>query len=64
MTVLDVISRHRECESVFKKYEEVVGECICCVALFETLEHVADTYSLDLNELLGELERVIIKRRL
>ena len=30
MTVLDVVSRCRETEGVFKRYDARVGECICC----------------------------------
>ncbi len=48
MTVLDVVSRHRETEAVFKQYDEQAGECICCQALFEPLKNVAANYNLDL----------------
>jgi len=30
MTVLDVVSRWRETEAVFKRYDARAGECICC----------------------------------
>ncbi|HOO91304.1 MAG TPA: hypothetical protein PLA74_10820 [Syntrophales bacterium] len=40
-SVLDVISRFRQTERVFKKYDEIAGECICCQALFESLGDVA-----------------------
>ena len=58
MTVLEVIHRHRQTETVFKKYDEQAGICICCQALFETLEEVAGKYNLDLEALLLELEAV------
>ncbi len=56
MTVLDVISRHRETEAVFKSYADAAGECICCQALFDPLQTVAERYGLDLRRLLEELE--------
>jgi chaperonin GroEL (HSP60 family) len=56
MTVLDVVSRHRQTETVFKKYEEQAGACICCEALFEPLKAVAEKYGLDLEQVLTELE--------
>jgi hypothetical protein len=56
MTVLDVISRYRETEAVFKQYDERAGECICCQALFEPLRNVATKYGLDLKKLITDLE--------
>lgn len=59
MTVLDIISKHRETEAVFKHYDEKAGECICCRALFDTVGDVAQRYGLDLAELMVDLENVI-----
>ena len=56
MTVLDIISRYRETESVFKRYDAVAGECICCQALFDPLRKVAEKYDLDLQNLLTDLK--------
>ena len=56
MTVLDVVSRHRKTEAVFKQYDEQAGECICCQALFEPLKNVATKYGLDLKKLITDLE--------
>ncbi len=59
MTVLDVVSRYRQTEAVFKRYDTQAGECICCQALFESLRDVAEKYHLDLKELLTDLESVM-----
>jgi hypothetical protein len=56
MTVLDIISKYRKTEAVFKQYDQQAGECICCQALFEPLSIVATKYGLDLRTLLKELE--------
>jgi len=56
MTVLDVVSRHRQTEAVFKQYDAQAGECICCQALFEPLWAVAEKYRLDLDKLVADLE--------
>lgn len=56
MTVLDVVSRYRQTEAVFRKYDEQAGVCICCEALFESLKTVSEKYGLDLKSLLSELE--------
>jgi len=56
MTVLDVVSRWRETEAVFKRYDAQAGECICCRSLFESVQDVAQKYGLDLKSLLRDLE--------
>jgi len=58
MTVLEIIHRHRQTETVFRKYDEQAGTCICCNSLFETLEDVAEKYNLGMEGLLMELEAV------
>ncbi len=55
MTILDIVSDYPETESVFKSYDQKIGECICCRKLFDTLRETADCYALDLTALLNEL---------
>ncbi len=55
MTVLDVVSKYRGTEEVFHRYDNQAGECVCCNALFDTLQEVADKYRLNLQELLDKL---------
>jgi hypothetical protein len=56
MTLLDVVSRYRQTEAVFKQYDEKAGVCLCCQALFDSLKDVAQRYGLDLAELIADLE--------
>lgn len=56
MTVLDVLSSYRETEAVFRRYDALAGECICCRALFDTLKNMASKYALDLEELMSNLQ--------
>jgi len=58
MTVLDVVSRYKGSEAIFRKYDEQAGVCICCEALFETLIDVADKYGLNLERRLRDLEEI------
>ncbi len=58
MTVLDVVSKYKRALDVFKKYDKQAGECICCQALFDSLQHVAEKYGLDLEKLLADLKEV------
>jgi len=57
MTLLDILARYRETEAVFRARDDRAGECILCNALFETVADAAARYNLDLDELLGDLER-------
>jgi len=56
MTILDVVSRYQQTEAVFKQYDEKAGVCLCCQALFELLQDIAEKYCLDLKRLLADLE--------
>jgi len=55
MTVLDVVGRFRQTEAVFKAYDAQAGACICCTALFDSLEEVARRFGLDLEALMRDL---------
>jgi hypothetical protein len=55
MTVLDIVSTYSAAQEVFKSWDDRAGECICCNALFESLETVAEKYNLDLAALVQEL---------
>jgi hypothetical protein len=56
MTVLDIVAKWESTQAIFKRYDALAGECICCNSLFESLEQMAEKYSLDLDSLLNELE--------
>lgn len=59
VTVLDVLSCYGETETVFRSYDALAGECICCRALFDTLEDMAHRYLLDLEALLSDLQEAV-----
>jgi len=61
MTVLDIVSTFRPTEAVFKQWDKKAGECICCNALFESLETASERYRLDLLALLDDLEKAAQK---
>lgn len=56
MKILDIVAEFRATETVFKKWDATAGECICCHALFDSLEAAAKKYGLDLAVLTKELE--------
>ncbi|MFO7714299.1 hypothetical protein [Desulfosarcina sp.] len=55
MTVLDIISRYRTTEAVFRAWDSRAGACICCGALFDTVQQLADRYNLNMGQLIKEL---------
>lgn len=59
MTILDIVFQFRQTEGVFKQYDEKAGVCLCCQALFEPLEEVADKYNLDLKQLIADLTNAV-----
>jgi pyrrolidone-carboxylate peptidase len=59
MTVLEIVHSYKKTENVFRKYDKKAGTCICCNALFETLEKVTEKYKLDMKELIRDLEAEI-----
>jgi hypothetical protein len=59
MTILDVVSRYRQTELVFKRYDEKAGACLCCQALFDPLRNVAKKYNLNLGQLVADLELAV-----
>ncbi|MGV8079277.1 MAG: hypothetical protein AB2L22_04360 [Syntrophales bacterium] len=57
--ILDIVSRYRETETVFKQLEMETGTCLCCQALFLPIGEAATRFGFDLNRALGDLDRVI-----
>ncbi|MBW2096340.1 MAG: hypothetical protein JRI80_15805 [Deltaproteobacteria bacterium] len=56
MTILDIVSKYRHTEAVFKQYDDKAGVCLCCEALFFPLKDVAHRYGLNLSELISDLK--------
>jgi len=59
MTILEIVHTYRQTQDVFEKYNEQVGECLMCTALFEPLSTVSERFGLNLKKLLAELEAAI-----
>ena len=59
MTVLDIVSKYSATQEVFKRWDDRAGECICCNALFEPLETVAEKYNLNLSALIQNLRKAV-----
>jgi hypothetical protein len=63
MTILDIVSRYRETEAVFKRYDKLAGACLCCQSLFESIADVSLQYGLNIENLLSDLEDSIALKK-
>ncbi|MDD2542777.1 MAG: hypothetical protein PHH28_17295 [Desulfuromonadaceae bacterium] len=59
MTVLELLGQHPETEAVFESYKQKLGICICCEALFCTLDEVASRYEINYEDLVAQLNDVL-----
>jgi hypothetical protein len=59
MTILDIVSKYRGTETIFKKYDNKAGVCLCCEALFNSLKDIADKYGMNLEEIMTDLKKAI-----
>jgi hypothetical protein len=57
ITILEVLSQYRWTEQVFRRYDAAAGVCLCCQALFDSLDEAARKYGLNLESLLADLEQ-------
>lgn len=55
MSLLEIVELSPRSEEVFHQYDDEAGCCLLCNNLFDSLEEVARTYSLDLDQILAKL---------
>lgn len=60
--LLDIVSKWPTTETVFRRYDEAVGVCLCCTCLFDSLEEIAARHGLDLKQLIRELQKEAFDR--
>lgn len=59
MTLLDVVYRNPETETIFHAFDEVLGHCLLCENLFDSIEFICVTYGLNESELLDQLNALL-----
>ncbi|WP_461207271.1 hypothetical protein [Clostridium sp. DL1XJH146] len=59
MKILDIITEHEETQEIFSSYDKIIGECVMCNHMFDSLEDFALQYSIDLQELIKKLNTSI-----
>lgn len=55
MTILDIVEKYPETESVFREYDSVAGICLLCHKLFDPLDTIAREYGISPDILLEKL---------
>ncbi|MEN2258616.1 hypothetical protein AAIB48_13075 [Paraclostridium benzoelyticum] len=55
MTLLSIIEKYPETEDVFHQYDKIIGECLLCNNLFDTIETVSNKYKINMDNILEKL---------
>lgn len=55
MTLLDIFAKYSQTIPIFREYDDVVGQCLLCNHLFDSIELVTKKYQLDETDMLQKL---------
>ncbi len=55
MIVLDIVGDYPATDPVFREYDDVIGKCLLCQHLFDSIESLAKEYQLDEQDMLRKL---------
>ncbi len=58
MILLDIVEQFPETDPVFREYDSVIGKCLLCHNLFDSIHDVTKEYLLDEKDLLRKLNEV------
>lgn len=61
MSILDIVDAYSKTEEIFRSYDEIVGKCVMCNHLFDSLEDFAEEYDIDLHDLILKLNKTVDK---
>lgn len=59
MTLLDIVEKYPETEEIFHEYDTVLGKCLLCNELFNSIENIVEKYELNLNEMIKRLNKTL-----
>jgi hypothetical protein len=57
--VLDWVEQYPATEDTFRAYDELVGVCILCQCLFESIEEIEAEYHVDLQPMYEQLKKIV-----
>ncbi len=59
MTILDIVEQYPKAEDIFRSYDQLVGKCVLCNNLFDSLDNFAIQNNIDLKDLINKIELLI-----
>ncbi|SHJ90836.1 hypothetical protein SAMN02745248_01273 [Hathewaya proteolytica DSM 3090] len=59
MSLLDIVAKYPKTEEVFHEYDAILGKCLLCTNLFDSIEDIVKEYKLNSDELLQNLNKNI-----
>ncbi|MBP1925095.1 UTP-glucose-1-phosphate uridylyltransferase [Sedimentibacter acidaminivorans] len=59
MTILDIVEKYPKTEEIFKSYDKLVGKCVLCNNLFDSLDSFTADNNIDLQDLIDKIDNSI-----
>lgn len=59
MIVLDIVEKYPETENVFHEYDIILGKCLLCHCLFDSIEDIAIDCNLNINDIINKLNNIL-----
>lgn len=59
MNPLEIVEAYPQTQEAFHHYDEVIGKCLLCYHLFDSLETICQEYQLDLKDMMDGLSKDI-----
>lgn len=61
MTPLEIVEKFPETECIFHEYDDLIGECLLCNYLFDSINDIAEKHKIDVNEMIKRLNQGLPK---
>ncbi|SKA75565.1 protein of unknown function [Caloramator quimbayensis] len=59
MIVLDIVEKYPKTEKIFKEYDVLIGKCLLCNHLFDSIENISKLYKINIDEMIYKLNSSI-----
>lgn len=59
MTPLDIVEKYPETEHIFREYDVILGECLLCNYLFDSIDDIAAKSEINVEEMIERLNKNI-----
>lgn len=55
MIILDIVAQYPQTDPIFREYDDIIGKCLLCSHLFNSIESVTKEYQLNQADMLQKL---------